>query len=143
RAVAADVICQVGDAEQRQTVKVLLKDERVSVRYRVALGLARRSEAEAIPVLIDLLSDLTPAHRAKCEEFLTELAGDWAVQVPGGNSPFEGKVRREVWRAWWKASEGSTLLDEFRGRTLTNAERDKALELIKDLTRDSAQERDR
>src|SRR5207253_2702484 len=78
RAIAADVICQVGDASQRQAVKILLKDDRVSVRYRVALGLARRSEAEAVPVLIDLLADLAPEQRARCEEFLTELAGDWA-----------------------------------------------------------------
>jgi HEAT repeat protein len=143
RAVAADVICQVGDADQRQTVKALLKDDRVSVRYRVALGLARRSEAEAIPALIDLLADLAPGQRARCEEFLTELAGDWTVQVPAGNGEFERKLRREVWRAWWKASEGSTLLDEFRKRTPTSAERTRTLELIKDLTKESARERDR
>src|SRR5262245_2633488 len=143
RAIAADVICQVGDAEQRQSVKALLKDPRISVRFRVALGLAKRSEADAIPVLIDLMADLSPEQRTRGEEFLTELAGDWNVTVPGGNSPFERKMRREVWRAWWKASEGTTLLDEFRKRTLTGAEREKALELIKDLSKETTKDRDR
>src|SRR5205823_222544 len=77
RAVAADVICRAGDADQRKAARDLLRDPRVSVRYRVALGLARRSDAEAVPVLIDLLADLPAEQRGRCEEFLTELAGEW------------------------------------------------------------------
>jgi HEAT repeat protein len=143
RAVAADVICQVGDAEQRQAVKALLKDPGATVRFRVALALARRSDADAVPVLIDLLSELPPEMRAKCEEYLTDLAGDWAITVPGGRSPFEKRLRREVWQAWWKASEGPALLEEFRRRTLSNADRAKALALIVALGKEAETERDR
>ncbi len=142
RAVAADVICQVGDVSQRQVIKALLQDPKATVRFRVALGLARRHDAEAVPVLIDLLADLPAEQRGKCEEFLTELAGDWAVNVPGGRSPFERKLRRDVWMAWWKATEGTQLLDEFRARTPSNADRDKVLALMKELGKESAKERD-
>src|SRR5207248_5730469 len=100
-------------------------------------------DADAVPVLIDLLAELPAAQQAQCEEFLTELAGDWHVVVPKGNAPFVKRVRRDVWRAWWKATEGPTLLEEFRQRTPTGEEREKLLGLIKDLGKESARDRDR
>jgi HEAT repeat protein len=142
RAVAADVICQVGTPEQRKAVKPLLKDPKPAVRLRAALGLARRHEVEAITVMIDLLGELPGEHRSRCEEFLTELAGDWAVSAPQGESPFNRRLRREVWKAWWKATEGPVLLDEFRRRTLSNDQRDKVLGLIANLGKATAKERD-
>jgi HEAT repeat protein len=143
RATAASVVSQVGDVEQRAAVKPLLKDPRPVVRLRAALGLARRSEAEAIPVLVDLLAELPGEHRALCEEFLVDLAGDWKVEIPEGKSPLLSKIRREVWAGWWKASEGKALLDEFRQRSLANDERDKVLALIKDLGKDAEKDREK
>ena len=142
RAAAAEVICRVGTPEQRKAVKPLLKDPRPTVRLRAALGLARRHEVEAVAVMLDLLGELPGEHRSRCEEFLTELAGDWAVSAPKGESPFNRRLRREVWKAWWKATEGPTLLDEFRRRTPSNAERTKVLTLIAGLGKASAKERD-
>ena len=143
RAAAVDVICQVGTPEQRKAVKALLKDPKPTVRLRAALALAKRHEVEALPVMIDLLGEPPSEQRSRCEEFLTELAGDWAVTVPSGETPFNRKLRREVWQAWWKATEGPVLLDEFRRRTLTNAQRAKALEFIVELSKESAKDRDR
>ena len=60
--------------------------------------------------LIDLLGELSGEHRALCEEFLTDLAGDWKVEVPEGKSPFLQRIRREVWAGWWKGTDGKTLL---------------------------------
>ncbi len=141
RAAAASVICQAGDAAGRAAVKPLLKDARPIVRMRAGLGLARRSDAEAIPVLIDLLGELPDEHRAHCEEFLVELAGEWKVDLPQGKTPIVQKLHREVWAGWWKGTDGKTLLEEFRRRTLSNEERDKVLLLIRALNKEGERER--
>lgn len=141
RAAAASAICQSGDAAARAEVKPLLKDPRPVVRLRAALGLARRSDAEAIPVLIDLLAELPDEHRTQCEEFLTELAGEWKVEAPQGRSPILQRLQREVWSGWWKGTDGKTLIEEFTRRTLSNAERDKVLGLIRDLGKENEKER--
>jgi HEAT repeat protein len=143
RATAAAVVCQAGDSADRAAVKPLLKDPRPVVRLRAALGLARRSEGAAIPVLIDLLGELPEELRHQGEEFLTELAGEWKVEVPEGKTPLLQKMRREVWSAWWKAAEGKALLEEFKQRTLSNDERDRVLGLIRDLGNEDNKEREK
>jgi len=107
---------------------------------RVALGLgATVPRREAIPG--PHRSALRPhagTPRQGAREFLTEAGRRLGrFRCPPGNAPFERKMPpAKVWRAWWKASEGSTLLDEVpqadadRRRT-----RGKTLELIKDLTK--------
>lgn len=142
RAAAADIVCQAGTPAERLAVKALLKDAKATVRLRAALGLAKRHEVEAIPVLIDLLGELPAEQRGRCEGYLTELAGEWAVKVPTDNTPFAQRLRREVWLAWWKATEGPLLLDEFRKRTLTDADRARVLGLLKDLAKEPARERE-
>src|SRR6516165_7664709 len=56
----------------------LLKDPSAAVRLRAALALAEAGDAEAVPVLIDLLADLSAEQRRPVEEVLTRLAGQWA-----------------------------------------------------------------
>lgn len=142
RAAAASIICQVGDTEQRSAVKALLKDARPVVRLRAALGLARRSDNEAVPVLIDLLAELPEGHRAMAEEFLHELAGEWKIELPEGKSPLLSKLRKEVWTGWWKATEGKALLEEFKQRSLSNEDREKVLALIQALGKENEKERE-
>src|SRR6516165_1094578 len=56
----------------------LLKDPSAAVRLRAALALAEADDAEAVPVLIDLLAELPAEQRRPVEAVLTRLAGEWA-----------------------------------------------------------------
>jgi hypothetical protein len=103
------------------------------VRLRASLGLVAAYDAVAVPVLIDLLDDLPPHLGQQAEEYLTNLAGEWAVTGPKGNDKMSKRLRREVWLAWWKTTDGDKLLDEFKSRTSTDAQRKKILALIEKL----------
>jgi HEAT repeat protein len=133
RGAAASVICQAGGSAYQGAVRPLLKDPRASVRLRAALGLVGAYDADAIPVLIELVGESAPRLRRQAEEYLTNLAGEWAVRGPTGHDRMSQRLRREVWAAWWKNTEGDKLLDEFRSRTLSDDDREKALALIKKL----------
>jgi HEAT repeat protein len=141
RGTAAQVLSQVGGPTCYRAVRPLLKDANPSVRLRAALGLVGAYDAEAIPVLIDLLAELPPDMRTQAEEYLTTLAGEWAVRGPKGNDEMSRTLRRDVWAAWWKNTDGAKLLREFKSRTLPDDERDKVLKLIKKLDDPSAEER--
>jgi HEAT repeat protein len=133
RSVAARVLCQIGGTAGRADVHALLKDPKPSVRKQAALGLADSHDAEAVPVLIDLVADLPPEGRKEVEAYLTELAGAWAVKTPQGNDATASRLRRELWSAWWRSLDGKHLLEEFRSRTLSDEERTQVLELFKKL----------
>jgi HEAT repeat protein len=142
RGAAAHVICQAGGSAYHAAIRPLLKDARASVRLRAALGLVGAYDAEAIPVLIDLLEDLTPRLRNQAEEYLTQLAGEWAVAGPKGNDLMSRQLRRDVWAAWWKNTDGSRLLDEFRSRTLSDEELARLTALVAKLGDDKPAVRD-
>jgi HEAT repeat protein len=139
RGTAARVLCRVG--ADRDAVRPLLKDERPTVRLRAALGLAGAYDAEAIPVLIDLVGDLPAARRHEAEDYLRQVAGEWAVAGPAGNDALSRRLRRAAWATWWRQTDGPTLLEELRSRTLSDAERDEVLSLIGKLDDVSAEVR--
>ncbi len=141
RAAAAEVLCRAGGAA-RAEARALLQDPKPSVRFRVAMALAAALDAEAVPVLIDLLAVLPQAPRKTAEEFLTQLAGEWAVTAPPGNDAVSGRLRRDLWAAWWAAVDGKALLTELRRRTLSDDDREKVLALIGRLNAPSAATRD-
>ncbi len=58
RTIAAGVLCQAGGASVHAIVRPLLKDPKPTVRLKVSLALVEANDAEAVPVLIDLLSEL-------------------------------------------------------------------------------------
>jgi HEAT repeat protein len=130
RGFTARVLCQIGGSAERAAVRHLLKDPKPTVRMWAALGLMERHDAEAMTVLIDLIAALPPEGRRRVEEYLTELAGEWAAQTPQGGDAVSGRLRRELWSAWWNTLDDKQLLDEFRSRTLTEEERSRALQLI-------------
>src|SRR5262249_28407488 len=75
-----------------------------------------------------------PEERTRlAEEYLTKLAGEWEISVPRGDDEVARRLRRDAWAAWWKGTEGSILLEEFKKRTLSDADRDKGLALIAKL----------
>jgi HEAT repeat protein len=97
-----------------------LKDPSPTVRKQAALALAAANEAEAIPVLIDLLAELSAEERRPVEEFLSKLAGEWTpvVQVEGEDK-IARKIHRDAWRAWWRNTDGPALLALVHEHTLT------------------------
>jgi HEAT repeat protein len=129
RAAAAETLCRLS-GDNRHAVRPLLKDAKPTVRFRAAMGLVSAYDPEAVPVLIDLVGDLPPSQRKQAEDYLTDLAGEWAVNSPKGNDAVSRRLRREVWSTWWRGTDGGQLLDEFRNRTLSEEEREKACALI-------------
>ena len=79
RAIAGRALCRRDQPVQFAMVRPLLGDPRPGVRLRAALALLAADDAEAVPVLIDLLAELLPAERALAEEALQKLAGTWAA----------------------------------------------------------------
>ncbi|HEY7309320.1 MAG TPA: HEAT repeat domain-containing protein [Gemmataceae bacterium] len=123
--------------EQIAALRKSLKDPATDVRSSAALALAEAHDAEAIPVLIDLLADLDAVKRAPVEEFLTQLAGEWApvVNFPSDDK-IARKIRRDAWLAWWKNTNGEALLEALREHTLTNEARRKVRDLLSRLGSD-------
>ena len=83
------------------TVRRLLDDANPSVRQRVALSLLEARDRSAVPVLIDLLTELPASEATLIEETLTVLAGD---RAPAGDLDGDDAARRryrEAWSAWW------------------------------------------
>jgi HEAT repeat protein len=139
RAVAAEVLAQVGGADQRGAVRKLLTDPKPTVRLRAALALAQAQDAAAVPVLIGLLADAPPQQARQIEDYLMGVAGEWSIAVPQGGDAVSRKLRSELWAAWWKAAEGSALVDELKTRTPSDETRAKVLALIAKLDdKDSA-----
>src|SRR5579875_1518840 len=107
-------------AEQSTDWRKQLKDPSPLVRRQAALMLAEANDAEAIPVLIDLLAELPTEERRSVEEFLTQLAGEWA---PVGALKSEDKIARQIhrdaWMAWWRDTDGPSLLALLGQHTLT------------------------
>ena len=79
----------------------LLKDPSAAVRLRAALALAEADDAEAVPVLIDLLADLSTEQRRPVEAVLTRLAGEWAPVLEFlRDDEISRGIRRDAWAGW-------------------------------------------
>jgi HEAT repeat protein len=143
RAFAAEVLCRKMGASSIPTVRKLLKDPKATVRMRAAIALANVRDAEAIPVLVDLLAEL-PGERCKpVEDYLSQLAGDWSIGVPAGNDEVARGLRRKLWAEWWKNMEGPGLLAQFGKYTVGDEDRTKILALAAKLDDANAEVRDK
>jgi hypothetical protein len=65
------------------------------------------------------------------------------LSTPNGDDDVARGLRRDAWAAWWKSTEGPTLLEEFRKRTLSDSDRDKGLALVPQLDDASADVREK
>ncbi len=133
RATAARALCKAGSAPSRKAVRPLLTDSDPAVRFQVAVALADAHDAEAIPVLIECLSDGPPALADQADDYLSGVAGEWTVQAPRGSDAVSRDVRRAAWTAWWATISGERLLRELKARTLTDEEFDRAQALLHKL----------
>jgi HEAT repeat protein len=142
RASAAQVLAQAGGSALYTAIRPLLKDPKPSVRLKAALGLVGAYDSEAIPVIIDLMGELPAGMRQHAEDYLIQLAGEWAVGGPKGNDATSRRLRRDVWAAWWKGVEPARIAEDLKARTPSDEERDRIVELIGKLDDPSAEVRE-
>jgi HEAT repeat protein len=134
RAAAGVALCRAVMPDQAPVVRKLLKDPAKEVRLRTALALAEANDAEAIPVLIDMLAEVPMEQRKRIEEFLQNIAGEWAPALNfTGEDEIGRKVRRDAWASWWRNVDGDALLAALRKRTPDAKDRDKIRDLSSKL----------
>jgi HEAT repeat protein len=102
RAAAAEALLKAGVPGVEAGVADLLGDRDPAVRLRVATALADARDKKAVPVLIDLLTQLPAEEAWKAEETLGRIADDKAPAVALGEDPASRKKCRDAWAAWWK-----------------------------------------
>jgi HEAT repeat protein len=117
RAGAAVALCRGGTPEIQPDVRKLLKDEEPEVRLHVATAMVAEADKDAVPVLIDLLTQLPADQVWKAEGVLQRVALERAPNVTPGGDAAERKKCRDAWAEWWRQnSERIKLvrLDETR-----------------------------
>ena len=102
RACAAEALTAAGATEQVPAVCKLLKDADNSVRLRVALALIAARDKEAVPTLIDLLTEVPLDQACQAEECLCHLASDSGPPVVLGNDKADRQKCRDAWAGWWR-----------------------------------------
>jgi hypothetical protein len=102
RAIAAEILAAVGDANQRAAVRKLLTDADRGVRLHVAVALTCARDKVAVPVLIDVAADMSRDQTREAQELLRLLAGANAPRAVPGGQPAARKQYRDAWNAWWK-----------------------------------------
>jgi HEAT repeat protein len=110
---------------------------------RTALALTQFEDLDAVPALINLLGEMPQDQTKAAEEYLSQLAGEWSVTTPKGDDAVARRMRKEAWAAWWKTTEGPLLIEEFKKRTLSEADREKGEALIAQLVDPSSAARDK
>ena len=118
-----------------------MTDADPAVRLQAALALADAHDSQAIPVVIECLSDGPAPLGAKAEEYLASLAGEWTIHGPGGSDLVSRELRREVWATWWQKTSGELLLHEVQARNLSDEELARAEALLRKLETEQAEAR--
>lgn len=135
RAAAGVALCRAAPPDRVPAVRKLLTDASPGVRLRAAMALAEAHDAEAIPILIDLLAELPIERRKEVEEFLQSLAGEWAPALHfAGEDEIGRKIRRDAWAVWWRNVDGPSLLAAVHKRTPNAEDRDKIRVLLENLS---------
>jgi HEAT repeat protein len=102
RATAGEVLLRGDDVAAKAAARKLLDDPQPLVRWRVATAQAFAKEKEAIPLLINLLPEVTLGEAWQTEDILFRLAEDKnppAVSV--SNDEASRRKCRDAWAAWY------------------------------------------
>ncbi|OAI46048.1 hypothetical protein AYO44_12000 [Planctomycetaceae bacterium SCGC AG-212-F19] len=113
RAAAAVALCRGASPEHHKAVRPLLQDTDLTVRLQAALALAEAHDAEAIPVLIDLLPQLPLSGAWQAEELLFRLAGTQPPKVVLGMDEAGRKKCRDTWADWWAKDAAKANLNKL------------------------------
>lgn len=103
RAVAALVLGQVGEKENLDAVRDLLKDSDARVRFRAAHGLLAAKDKGAVPVLLALVGEGPVPQAAQAEALLQGIAGEKAPTLSLSDAGDDARKKaHESWVAWWR-----------------------------------------
>jgi hypothetical protein len=120
RGAAGEALGRAGIASEKEAVRKLLGDPDAGVRLQVGLALARASDREAVPVLIDLLAKVPQTQGWQIEDFLFRLAE--GKSPPTRVLTDKEEVRRQCsaeWAGWWaRHGKDVDLARAFQGRAL-------------------------
>jgi HEAT repeat protein len=126
RAAAAFALGRAKAADQLPSVRKLLQDADLTVRYRAALALAAAREKEAVPELIGMLDKLSSADAGQVEELLYRIADEKTApasppspRVLGENTRSDLAARRKVWKEWWDANGARVDADRLENAART------------------------
>jgi HEAT repeat protein len=101
RSASAVALCRLGDTRHRRAVRKLLADGEPTVRLQVGQALAIAGDREAVPVLIDVLSQVPSDQAGQVEDLLYRLAGADATSFPPGSESTDRLKYSDAWRNWW------------------------------------------
>lgn len=107
RGAAGEALARAGVKEEFPAVKKLYADKDPTVRLRVSLAMMTTQDRDVVPVMIDLLAELTPNQLWPIEEALIRLAGEKAPNVGLGSDPGSRKACRDAWAKWYDANATS------------------------------------
>src|SRR5262249_44741399 len=91
--------------DQRETVRRLLNDPQLKVRFTAARELLRAGDKSAVPALLALLEQTPEPLATQSEELLLRIAGDLRPAIDlDPSSESSRRECRKAWEGWWKAN---------------------------------------
>jgi HEAT repeat protein len=128
RRAAAGYILGQCKLDQRMEAIRLLADRNPRVRFESAAGLLRGGERAAVPALIALVEEGSPALAWRSESLLGKLIGGSTLPPSVGSDKVARQRARSEWEVWWKANA-----DRIDVKRAIRAEVDLGLNLIVEL----------
>ena len=116
RAFAGEALARGAGEEARAAVRKLLRDTNSLVRLRVGIALVSAHDREAVPLLIDLIPELSAAEASQAQELLFVLAGEKTPELQADADADGRKKNRDAWTAWWKANGDKVELAKLDSR---------------------------
>ncbi len=104
RGAAGEALARAAVKEEFVNVKKLFADKDLSVRLRVCTAMMTAQDPDLVPVMIDLLAELTPNQLWPIEEALIRLAGEKAPSVGLGSDAASRKTCRDAWNKWYQTN---------------------------------------
>jgi hypothetical protein len=102
RAAAVGALVRSAPEAERGPLRKYLRDPDPALRLEAALAFLDVHDREAVPVLIDLLAELSPERGWRIEDVLWRLAGDDTPAVSLGADAAARRRCRDAWLAWWR-----------------------------------------
>jgi HEAT repeat protein len=104
RGAAGEALARAGVKDEYPNVKKLFADKDMSVRLRVCMAMIPAKDPELVPVMIDLLGELTPSQLWPVEEALIRLAGEKSPNVSLGSDADSRRACRDAWSKWYETN---------------------------------------
>lgn len=114
RGAAGEALIRGNARGELANVKKLLHDKDVAVRLRVSLAMLPLQDKDVVPVLIDLLGELSANQLWPIEDALLRLAGDKSPAISLGTDEASRKACHAAWSKWYAVALKDNSLDMAR-----------------------------